>query len=380
MKKCIVIPDSFKGTLSAPQICKIAQKCIKEIFPACEVVAIPVADGGEGTVDCFLHSMNGEKVSLTVTGPYFENMTACYARFGQTAVIETAATAGLPLVEKAKNPAKTTTYGMGEQILHAVKNGAKEIVLGIGGSCTNDVGCGCAAALGVKFYNKEGIEFVPVGGTLCNIAKIDTTKADKLLENVKIAAMCDVENPMHGRNGAAYIYAPQKGADEEMVEFLDQGLKHLDGIIQKELQKNVADIPGSGAGGALGAGAMVFLNASLRSGIETVLDTVGYDSKVEGADFVFTGEGRIDSQSLQGKVVDGVSKRSRRKNVPVIVLVGAVGENIEQVYNRGVCSVFSINRVAEDFEKSKHHSERNLSDTLMDILRLIKTVQCVSDN
>ncbi len=375
MKKCVVIPDSFKGTLSSPQICEVARRCIKEIFPTCEVVSIPVADGGEGTVDCFLHSMQGEKVSMSASGPYFEEMVACYANFGNIAVIETAATAGLPLVDKAKNPSKTTTFGMGEQICHAIKSGAKEIVLGIGGSCTNDAGCGCAAALGVKFYNKDGIEFIPVGGTLCDVTAIDTTQADALLENVKVTAMCDVENPMHGKAGAAYIYAPQKGADEKMVEFLDKGLKHLDGIIQKDLQKNVADIPGSGAGGALGAGAMAFLNASLRSGIETVLDTVGYDDKVEGADFVFTGEGRIDCQSLKGKVVDGVSKHSQQKNVPVIVLVGEVGEGIEEIYSKGVCSIFSINRVAEDFEKAKLHSEKNLNDTLMDILRLIKTLQ-----
>ena len=213
MRKCIIISDSFKGTLSSMEICEIARSSIPKFFPECEIVTVPVADGGEGTVACFAAALNAQTVTVTVSGPYGEPVAAAYVRSGEKAVIEMAATAGLPLVGERKDPERTSTYGVGELIAHAVRGGAKEILLGLGGSATNDGGCGCAAALGVRFLDENGAEFIPTGGTLERIADIDIAPAQKLLQGVRVTAMCDVDNPLTGPRGAAAVFAPQKGAD-----------------------------------------------------------------------------------------------------------------------------------------------------------------------
>lgn len=259
MQRFIIIPDSFKGTISSIEICEIIKQKAQLIFPDCDVVTLPVADGGEGTVDCFLQAMPGEKVSCQVTGPWFEQVDSFYGMFGKTAVIEMAAAAGLPMVEDRKDPSKTTTYGVGELMKHAMEHGATEIVLGMGGSCTTDGGCGCAAALGAKFYREDGSEFVPVGENLDQIARVDLQEVEKLCKGVSITAMCDVENPMYGSRGAAYVFGPQKGAGPRMVEMLDQNLKALAKIMEEQL--GLAGLPqqeGAGAAGAFGAGAVAF--------------------------------------------------------------------------------------------------------------------------
>lgn len=368
MKKCIVIPDSFKGSLSSLQICEIARESIGRFFPGCQVVTLPVADGGEGTVECFLSAMEGESVTLTVHGPYMEEITASYARFGETAIIEMASAAGLPMVGDKKDPSRTTTYGVGEQLLHAAKNGAKKIILGLGGSCTNDAGCGCAAAAGVKFYDADGNAFVPTGGTLSKIASIDTTEAEKVFGGIEITCMCDIDNPMHGTSGAAYIFGPQKGADPAMVELLDNELKAL----AKLLPAGTEDLPGAGAAGAMGAGMVAFLGAKLRSGIETVLDVVEFDRQLSDADLVITGEGKIDSQSLRGKVVIGVSRRAAKQNVPVVAVVGDVADDAYAAYDMGVSAIFSTNRLAIPFSQAKTRSEQDYRHTLEDLLRMMK--------
>lgn len=374
MKKCIIVPDSFKGSLSSMEICAMTKKSILKFYPDCEVLPLPVADGGEGTVDCFLTAMQGEKIAVAVHGPYREEVTACYARFGKMAVIEMAQAAGLPLVGDRPDPARTTTCGAGELIAHAVKNGAEEIILGLGGSATNDAGCGCAAALGVRFLDAKGREFIPTGSTLDQIASIDTKKAQDLLRNCKITVMCDIDNPMHGENGAAYIFGPQKGADREMVCELDRQLKCLDKTIQNVLHVSVSQIPGAGAAGAMGAGMVAFFGAELKSGIETVLDTVGFDEKLAGADAVFTGEGKIDSQSLRGKVVIGVARRAKRQNVPVYAIVGDVADDAYIAYDLGVTAIFSINRLAVPFSVAKTRSSTDYEHTMEDILRLMKSL------
>jgi len=376
MKKCVIIPDSFKGSMDSIEICSLAKEKVLEFFPACEVITLPVADGGEGTVECFLQAMEGgERITASVSGPYREPVESFYGRFGDMAVVEMAAAAGLPMVEDRKNPAVTTTYGVGELIAHALANGAKRIVLGMGGSCTNDGGCGCAAALGVKFTDAQGNEFVPVGETLGRIAGIDLSAAQQKLRGVEIVAMCDVENPMHGETGAAYIFGPQKGADEAMVKELDNQLKALDQIIQSSLGiPSVAPMQGAGAAGALGAGVVAFLGAELKSGIETVLDVIGFENRIEGADAVFTGEGKIDSQSLKGKVVIGVSKRTMRKGIPLFAIVGDVGDGVEGAYDMGVTAIFSINRVAVPFSEARKRSKRDFSAAFGDIMRLIKAM------
>lgn len=377
MKKCIVISDSFKGSLSSGEICDIARACFAEVLSDCELTAIPVADGGEGTVDCFHQVCGGELVPVTVQGPFGQDMEAAYLRLdGGRAVIEMASSAGLPLVGDRRDPRITSTYGVGQQIRHAVEQGSTQILLGLGGSCTNDGGCGCAAALGVRFLDRAGQAFVPTGGTLDQIAHIDVSGARQLLQTVNLTAMCDIDNPMHGPTGASYIFGPQKGADPAMVEFLDGQLKALDAVIQRELHRSVADVPGAGAAGAFGAGILAFLDGTLCPGIEAVLDLVDFDGKLKDCDLVITGEGRFDSQSIRGKVVSGVSRRAKRQGVPVAVIAGSVAEDVESVSadpDSGVTAVFSINRQAMDYSESRPFSRRNYRYTLENLLRLMKS-------
>ena len=377
MKKIVLIPDSFKGTLSSTQICEIISGEIKRQFSNCEIISIPVADGGEGSVDCFLSALDGEKITAIASGPHFEKMESYFGYLPEssTAVIEMASCAGLPLVENQKDPLGTTTYGVGELLLEAANHGATKIILGLGGSCTTDGGCGAAAACGVKFYDKTGNSFIPTGGTLSQIEHIDTSGLDPAIKTVDIVAMCDIENPMYGPEGAAYIFAPQKGATENEVRLLDEGLLHLANVIKQNLCADVAAIPGTGAAGAMGAGMVAFFGAQLQMGIETVLDTVHFSKITKDADLVITGEGKLDSQSLRGKVVIGVAKRAQDAGIPVISLVGGVESDISDAYKKGVTAIFPINRLPEDFSISKEKSAENLAATAQDVLRLVKCIE-----
>ena len=371
MKKCVVISDSFKGTLSSLEICRIARETIPVFLPGCQVEALPVADGGEGMVDCFVEAVGAEKIPVPVHGPYGEKLTACYGRKGSLAIVEMAAAAGLPLAGERKDPEKTTTYGVGELILHAIHHGCEEIMLGLGGSATNDGGCGCAAALGGRFYNCRGEALIPVGGTLQEIEKIDLTRLKKRLSGVKLTAMCDVDNPLYGPTGAAHVFAPQKGADHAMVERLDGGLRHLDRVFQSSLGRSFAQLPGAGAAGGMGAGCLAFLGGELRSGIEAVLDAVDFDRRLEGADLVITGEGRIDSQSFRGKVLSGVARRTGKKKIPLIAIGGGILPEAAEAYEQGVTAMFSINRQPMALRESAPHTAENYRRTLEDICRLL---------
>ena len=374
MKKCIVISDSFKGTLSSREICRIARESIPKFFPRCRVDAVPVADGGEGTVDCFVEALSAVRVEAAVTGPHGEPVTAVYARKGDLAVIEMAAAAGLPMVKGRLDPESATTYGVGQIIRHAVENGCREILLGLGGSATNDGGCGCAAALGTSFYDGAGEAFVPVGGTLERVRRIDRSSTEKLLRGVTVTAMCDVENPLCGPTGAACVFGPQKGADGAMVERLDRGLEHLARVMERDLGVSVAGLPGAGAAGGMGGGCVAFLGAGLKSGIQCVLDAVGFDALLEGADLVITGEGRLDGQSIRGKVISGVAGRTKPRGIPLLALVGAVAEGAEECYDLGVTAMFSIDRSARDFREYADKSAICYRQTLEDILRLLRAV------
>lgn len=338
---------------------------------------IPVADGGEGSVDAFLKACGGEKRYVRVKGPYFEDMDAYYGVIdgGETAVIEMAACSGLPLVGGRRNPAETTTYGTGQLMIHAAKSGARNLIVGLGGSATNDGGAGAAAAAGVKFYDKNGKAFIPLGGTLKDIEKIEFDALDESVKNVKITAMCDIDNPLCGPNGAAYIFGPQKGADWRMVAELDAGLLHLAEIVKRSTGVDCSGVPGAGAAGGMGFGMIAFFGAELRMGIEIILDTVDFDGKLEGADFVFSGEGRIDSQSARGKVIAGVAKRAKRAGVPLIAVVGDIGEGIEPLYEMGLAAVFSINRAALDITRARARSRGDLALTMDNLLRFIKTIK-----
>ena len=371
MKKCIIIPDSFKGTMSAMEFCEIGERVIRRHVPQCQVVSIPVADGGEGTVDCFVHALHAQKITLPVKGPWGENVSAAYAVSGDTAFVEMAQAAGLPMVGDRKDPAKTTTFGVGTIIRDAVLRGYRKIVIGLGGSCTNDAGTGAAAALGTKFYNAGGGEFVPTGDTLEEIVSYDTSEADALLAGCTVTAMCDIDNPMYGPQGAAAIFGPQKGADAAMVELLDRNLVHLGGLMEKQSGKDVAHMPGAGAAGAFGAGIVAFLGGRLQSGIETVLECVHFDELLKDADMVFTGEGQMDSQSLRGKAVIGIAGRAAKQQVPVTVIVGSVGDGAEQGYDMGITSIFSINRRAESFETSRYKTKANFEATMDAVVRLL---------
>jgi glycerate kinase len=369
MKKCVIMPDSFKGTLSSIEICDIVKDKVLEFFPGCQVKAVPVADGGEGTVDCFLYAIDAEKVDLQVKNAYMEPVDVYYAKVGSQAILEMAQPAGLPQAEGRLNPKATSTYGVGEIIRHAVEHGCTDIVIGLGGSSTNDGGTGAAAALGTVFRNAAGESFIPAGGTLKEIVSIDNSETKKLLEGVTITAMCDINNPMYGPQGAAYIFAPQKGADPEMVKELDDQLIYLSEQIKKDLHMDVSQLEGAGAAGALGAGIVAFLGGNLKSGIQTVLDMIHFEDLAAGADMVFTGEGRIDSQSLGGKVVIGIAERAKKLGVPVTAIVGSIGDGAEGAYDLGVNAIFSINRTAEDFSVSRYKSKENLTGTVDSLIR-----------
>lgn len=371
MKKCVVVSDSFKGTVSSREICAIAQQVIPRHFPACKVVCIPVADGGEGTVDCFIQAMGAQRVEVTVTNALGEKSAAAYARIGELAIIEMAAAAGLPQVGALRCPGTATTYGVGELIAHAVHSGCKRILLGLGGSATNDGGCGCAAALGVGFLDADGQSFVPVGDTLGRIARIDTAKADELLRSVEITVMCDVTNPLYGPTGAAYVFAPQKGADAEKVKSLDAGLRHFGDVIRSQYGLDVSAMPGAGAAGGMGAGCVALLGGTIQSGIDAVLDVTGFDRQLEGADLVITGEGRIDSQSADGKVVSGVARRTRAKGVPLIAIAGGIADSAGAVYDIGVSAMFSTDRAALPVDMLGARSPGDYEATLSDIMSLI---------
>ncbi|MCI8441800.1 MAG: glycerate kinase [Provencibacterium sp.] len=375
MQKVLLIPDSFKGTMSSADICERMQRAVHRFYPQAQTVCIPVADGGEGSVDCFLAAIGGEKVSLRVKGPYMQEMEGFYGRLPDgTAVVEMAACAGLPLVGDEKNPLQTTTFGVGELILHAACSGARRIIVGLGGSATNDGGAGAAAAAGVRFYDREGNSFIPVGGTLEKIARIDMRERDAALNGVEIVAMCDIDNPLCGENGAAAVFGPQKGATPEMVKQLDDGLFSMAQVLLRDTGEDLLKRPGAGAAGGMGAGMVAFFGARLQMGIETVLDTVSFDKLLQGADLVLTGEGKIDGQSLRGKVVIGVARRAKRQGVPVIAVVGDIGDDIEGVYEQGVTGVFSINRVAVDFKQAKVRSRSDLEKTVENLMRYMQAM------
>lgn len=379
MRKYVVIPDSFKGCLPSGEICGIIAREIRRRDPEARVCALPVADGGEGTVDAFLGALGGEKVAVPCRDPYGRPLTAHYGLFpdGKTAVIEMAAAAGLPLVGEDRRVADTTTYGVGQLIAHALKRGAERIILGLGGSATNDGGCGAAAALGVEFLDAEGKAFVPVGGTLRRIAHIRTDSLLPALRQAEVIAMCDIDNPLCGESGAAAVFAPQKGADAATVRMLDEGLAHLAAVIEKDLGRSLLTLPGGGAAGGFGAGSVAFLGARLQMGIEAVLDLTDFDRLAADAYLVITGEGRLDSQSLRGKVVVGVARRARALGVPVVALVGSSETDIAAVYDAGVTAVFPINPAPTTLSEALAHARTHLAFTAENVLRFAR---CLEEN
>lgn len=336
--KILIAPDSFKGTLTASEVCDIIARAFTNKIKNAEITKLPAADGGEGLCACMGQILGGETVEAEVCGVFGERIRAQYLMLSdKTAVVEMAVCAGLPLAGENKNPEKATTFGVGELIINAVSNGAKKILLGLGGSATNDCGLGMASALGWKFLDENGNSFVPVGKTMDLIA--DIIPPEKRI-NIPVVAACDVENPLYGENGAAYIFAPQKGADEEMVSRLDKGLRHVANVIEQKLGIDVGPIKGAGAAGGMGAGAVAFLNAELKKGIDILLDAADFDSKAAESDLIITGEGRLDFQSVNGKVISGIAKRAAMQNKKVIAICGSRGKGAEEIKSLGVSELY----------------------------------------
>lgn len=334
----LIAPDSFKGTLTSAEVCDIIGRAFEDRINDVKITKLPVADGGEGLCSCMYDIAGGTFREAQVRGVFGEKMTAGYLMLPDgTAVVETASCAGLPLAGDRKNPETATTYGVGELIADAVSNGASGILLGLGGSATNDCGTGMAAALGFRFLGRDGSEVFPLGGNLSEISRI-IPPSDRI--SVPVTAACDVENPLYGENGAAYVFAPQKGADSEMVRRLDTGLRNISGVIKECLGIVVSELPGGGAAGGLGAGAFVFLGAELKKGIDIILDIADFDSAVKDTDLVITGEGRLDFQSLNGKVISGVAERSVRAGKTVITVCGCEGAGADSAKDLGISECY----------------------------------------
>ena len=374
MSKWILMPDSFKGTMSSLEICRLMREALLRHVPDAEVVSIPVADGGEGSVEAFLAAMGGHRVEVPCTGPDFRKISGFYGLLadGYTAVIEMAAAAGLPLMEGRLCAEGATTYGVGELILAAIRDGARRIILGLGGSATNDGGCGCAAALGVRFLDGTGAEYVPVGGTLDRLCRIDMSHRFPLLNGVEIVTMCDVDNPLCGPNGASAVFGPQKGATPDEVKVLDAGLKNIADLFQKRAAK-LNTLRGAGAAGGTGAGVAAFLNGRLLSGIDALLDLMKFEEAAKSADLIITGEGAVDTQTKGGKVAAGIARRAAGK--PVVLFTGAnmLGEkDLGALYELGITAVLPILQKPSTLGEAMADAKTNLHLAALNFFRTQK--------
>jgi len=346
--RVLVASDSFKGSLSSIKVGEAVTEGVKKVFPEAEVKIIPIADGGEGTVEAVVTASGGRYLKKWVSSPLGEPIEAEMGLLPDgTAVIEMAAASGLPLVPLEKrNPRIASTRGTGELMKAALDEGAKRILIGIGGSATNDGGAGVIQALGVKLLDDQGKELPPGGASLGKLALIDVTDIDKRLADVEITVICDVDNPLCGPRGATAVYGPQKGVTPDMVNELDGCLRHFAAVIRDQLGLDIQDTPGAGAAGGLGAGLLAFTKAQLKSGTEAVLDTINFDEIIGDYDWVITGEGRIDAQSAYGKVPKGVGTRAQKHGKPVIAVVGSVGDGAEAMYAYGLQAIVPIvNRI-----------------------------------
>ena len=341
--KFLFASDSFKGTLTSDQTIELLTKAAEEVFGSCETSGVPVADGGEGTTDAVVKARSGEIITVPVHGQLMEMEQGFYGRLSDTeAILEMAAASGLPMLpEEKRNPLNTTTYGTGELLKAALDAGYTEIAIAIGGSATNDGGMGFASALGIRFLDQEGNVLEGRGENLEKVAHIDMSGLDPAVQKAHFTVMCDVTNPLCGPNGATYTFGKQKGGTPEILDRLEKGMQNYRDVIIREFGINPDEIQGSGAAGGLGAALKVFLHAEMKSGIETVLDLIDFDARLEGVDLVVTGEGRTDWQSCFGKVMQGVGDRSAKHQVPVAALCGGLGPDYEKIYAHGIRSIMT---------------------------------------
>ena len=373
--KIVVAPDSFKESLRAKEVAEIIEEGIKRVFPQVEVIKVPLADGGEGTIEAILEARGGKVISQEVASPLGERIKAHFGILddGFTGIVEMAQASGLSLVPQSqRNPLLTTTYGTGELIKAALDRGCKRIIVGIGGSATVDGGAGMVQALGANLLNGKGKQISFGGGSLGEIVSIDMSSLDSRVKNTEVLVASDVDNPLCGPKGAARVYGPQKGATPEMVKTLEKNLAHFAMMIKKYLNKEVKNIPGAGAAGGLGAGLIAFLGAELRPGIKLMIEASRLEERIKGADLVISGEGRIDEQTVYGKTPVGVAEMAKKEKIPVIIIGGEIRGDVEALYERGVDAVVScIDRILPRAEAMKEAKE-TLRQATERAMRLIK--------
>ncbi|GAA0092111.1 glycerate kinase [Paraclostridium bifermentans] len=378
--KIVISIDSLKGSLTSIEAANAIKKGILSVDNKSDVVIMPLADGGEGTVEALVQGMNGEEKVISVTGPINEKVNATYGILKETntAIIEMAQASGLPLVPaELRNPLNTTTYGVGEIIKEAIEKGCRNFIVGIGGSATNDCGVGMLQALGFEFYD-ENDNLVELGGKVLNqIKRIKTDNKLKELDDCNFKIACDVNNPLYGENGAAYIYGPQKGATKEIVKELDKGLKNFAEVVKKDLGKDISHIEGAGAAGGLGFGFLGFLNSKLESGIKIILDEIKLEEVVKDADIVITGEGRLDNQTAMGKAPIGVAKLAKKHGAKVIAIAGCTTPDAVKCNEEGIDAYFSIVNKAMTIDEAmkKENATQNMIETTIQIFNLIKAVK-----
>ena len=375
--KFLFASDSFKGTLSSRRTAELLTRAAQEIFPGCECRCLEDADGGEGTTEAVLSAAGGRRMEAVVCGPLWERRKACYAALdGRRAVMEMAAASGLPLVPaELRDPRNTTSYGTGELIRDALDKGFRDLSIAIGGSATNDGGIGCMRALGVRFLDGDGNELSGCGGDLIKIRSIDRSGLDPRLRDTHVTVMCDVTNPLCGENGATRTFGKQKGGTPEILDELEAGMENYRELLRREFGIDMDEEPGAGAAGGLGAALLSFLRAELRSGIETVLDLIEFDKKLEGVSLVVTGEGRADWQSAFGKVMQGVGRRCLRQGVPAVAIVGSMGDGAEQIFDYGIESMITTVNGVMPLEEALERAEELYLGAARRLFRMLRAAR-----
>ena len=373
--KVVIAPQSFKGSISALDAAKAMEEGVRRVVSDIESVLVPVADGGDGTLETLVEATNGEIRSATVTGPIGKPVMAKWGALGdgETAMIEMARTSGLALLSlDERDPLRATTFGLGEVIREALDAGFRSFIVGIGGSATNDAGAGMAQALGVRLLDEAGNDLPPGGAALADLCRIDASGLDERAIEAQFSVACDVSNPLTGPEGASAVYGPQKGATPELVEQLDAALKNFAGVVERDIGTSINDVPGSGAAGGLGGGMMAFLDGSLRAGVDIVLDQVGLDEKLAGADLVITGEGQLDFQTVYNKAPIGVAWRARQRGIPVVAISGSLGQGFEDVHAEGIDAVASIVCAPMSLEEASTRGGELIADAAAEAMRFMK--------
>ena len=378
--KFILAPDSFKESMTAKEACISMEKGIRKVFKDATCIHVPMADGGEGTVDALIESTNGNIHEVEVTAPLGNKVKAKFGILGdgKTAVIEMAEASGIHLVKlEDRNPLLTTTFGTGELIKHALDMNVERIIIGLGGSATNDGGVGMLQALGASFKGSDGKEIALGGGALKDLCTIDLSGFDKRIYDVKIEVACDVKNPLTGEKGASFVFGAQKGGNKETLEVLDSNLKHYAEVVKRDMGKEIDKVEGAGAAGGLGAALIGFCNGKLESGIDLVIKYSNLEEKVKDADYVFTGEGSIDFQTKFGKTPIGVAKIAKKYNIPVIAFGGRIGEGIDELYSLGIDSVIGITPGVISLDEALNKGKENLEISTENVVRIINLRGCI---